>query len=447
MVIKLICPRMSLRPVDSEYKRAMAPSMALITLAALTPKEHQVYIVDENVEDLDFDDQPDLVGLTVNIDTSYRAYEIAKVYKEKNIPVVMGGIHASANPDEALGYCDAVCIGEAEEIWKDILQDAEQGRLRKRYKHNQPTDLAKIPIPRWDLIKKNKYLYTNTVYTSRNCPFRCGFCYNSCDYTFPFRNRPIDKVIDEIKKLGTRHIMFIDDNFIGDPKWTKEFLLKIKPLRLKWNAAVSANIAEHLSLLDLMKETGCQSLFIGFETINRQSLQSVRKYQNEVANYENIIKEIHQRGIMINASLVFGFDHDYPNVFEDTLNWLVKNKIETMTAHILTPYPGTALFEEFKKQKRIFDFDWRHYNTSQVVFEPRHLSKEQLYEGYLWMYKEFYSLKNIIKRRPGKKDQVVAYLLFNFGYKKFGKLVSKLAKAGFMSRLGRLARRLAYNIE
>ncbi|SHI99661.1 Radical SAM superfamily enzyme YgiQ, UPF0313 family [Geosporobacter subterraneus DSM 17957] len=447
MKIKLIQPRMSLRPVDSEFKRLMAPPLALLTLAALTPLGDEVIIEDENVADINYDDLPDLVGISVNIDTSQRAYTIGENYRKRGVPVVVGGIHVSANPDEALNYVDSVCIGEAESLWQQIVEDARKGQLKTKYYSEQPTDLEKIPIMNWNRIPVKNYLYNNVVITSRGCPFQCDFCYNSCEYVHNvYRNRPIEDVIQEINMLGTKHIMFIDDNFIGNIQWTREFVRRIKPLKLKWNAAVSINIGEYLDLLDEMKESGCQSLFIGFESINEQSISSVHKMQNKRTNYENVVREIHKRGIMINASLVFGLDHDDKSVFQSTLDWLVKNKIETMTAHILTPYPGTKLYKRMEQEGRIIDFNLKHYNTAHVVFAPLNMTKQELYDGYLWMYQEFYSFRNILRRMPERRDQQIPYLLFNLLYRKFGKALSFIGKRGFMNRFGKLARRLAYGV-
>lgn len=445
MKIKLISPKMSLRPMDSEYKRLMSPSLALLILAALTPPEHQVYIEDENVRELNLNDNPDLVGITVNVDTSKKAYEIANTYRSRGIPVILGGIHPSNNPDEALQFVDSVCIGEAEELWEKILLDAAANKMQQKYFNDRPPDLAKAPIPRWDLLDRSCYLYTNIISTSRGCPFKCNFCYNSSDYMKDrFRNRPVENVINEIKSLNTRHVMFIDDNFIGNINWTKEFIKAIKPLGLKWNAAVSTNIGLHLDLLDEMKQSGCQSLFIGFETTNKDSITSVNKHQNNVDTYEKLIDELHSRGIMINASIVFGFDNDHPGVFADTLEWLVRNKIETVTAHILTPYPGTKLFKQLSEENRIIDFDWNHYNTSNVVFAPKNMTPEELFNGYIWLYDQFYSFNNIVNRLPEDKNQWTPYLLFNLGYRKFGKYTSKIAQVIKMSSFGKLATRLSY---
>jgi radical SAM superfamily enzyme YgiQ (UPF0313 family) len=447
MKIKLITPRMSLRPMDSEYKRMLSPSIAPLILSALTPPEHEVVLEDENARALRFDDSPDLVGITVNVDTSRRAYEIAARYRARGVPVIFGGIYPSSCPEDALAHADAVCIGEAEELWPQILEDASRGALRRTYYNAMPTDLARTPPPKWEMLKRSSYLYTNVVCASRGCAFRCDFCYNSCEYVHNcFRNRPVQNVVDEIAHLGTRQVMFIDDNFIGDPAWTRAFVRAITPLRLTWHCAVSANIGLHADLLDMMAESGCRSLFIGFESINGDSISTVHKRQNKVEQYDRLIAEIHARGIMVNASMVFGFDHDTPEVFPRTVDWLVRNKIETMTGHILTPYPGTVLHKRLVQEGRIIDSDPAHYNTAHVVFRPKQMTADELYRGYLWMYAQVYSLKNIVKRLPRDRRQWLPYLFFNFGYRKFGYVTSWAARFGLMNAVGRLGRRLAYGI-
>ena len=447
MKIKLISPRMTLRPMDSQYKRVMSPSISLLVLAALTPPEHDVYIEDQNVCKVNLNDQPDLVGINVNVDTSKQAYVMASHYLRRNIPVVLGGIHVSANPHEAMQHCTAVCVGQAEGIWHTIIADATNGCLSGIYQYKGTAEY-RTPLPDWDKINTSRYLYTSIVCTSRGCPFRCDFCYNSCDYmATPYRNRPIEDVIEEINRLGTREVMFIDDNFIGNLKWTQQFLQRIKPMNLSWHAAVSTNIIQRPDILDLMRDTGCVSLFIGFESINSRSINSVQKRQNRVDQYASLIKMIHDRDIMINASLAFGFDHDHPDVFKNTLDWLVQNKVETVTAHILTPYPGTVLYKRMHQANRIIDYDCTNYNTSNVVFQPANMTPEQLRNGYLWLYRNFYSWKNIIKRLPDSHRQRLPYLLFNLIYRKYGKLTSQFARLGFMHALGRLARRISYGIE
>jgi radical SAM superfamily enzyme YgiQ (UPF0313 family) len=273
MKIKLISPRQSLRPMDSNFKRKMAPPLGLITIGALTPKEHQVYIEDENVEKINFNDSPDLVGITANVDTANRAYEIAFKYRQKGVTVVLGGIHPSTSPQEARLFADSTVIGEAEEVWPKLLQDFQNGELKEFYYNRKPTNMANSPIPRWDLVKRDKYLYYNVICFSRGCPFKCGFCYNSCKYVHNvYRTKPVENEIKEIEALNVPHVLFIDDNFIGNIPETIKLLKRITPMKIRWSAAVSANIVYHDALLDLMQESGCKSLFIGFETIHQKNL-------------------------------------------------------------------------------------------------------------------------------------------------------------------------------
>lgn len=435
---------MNLRPMDTILKAQMSPSLALLTIKALTPKEHEVFIINENIEKIPYDIKVDLAAITVTVDVFPKACEISAEFKKRGIAVVAGGIHITAAPDEALKYFDAICIGMAERVWKKILIDKSNNSLEKIYCNMNDMLGEEIYSPEYSLENSKKYLYVNILSASRGCIYKCDFCYNSCKNSVKYMNKPIETVIDEIKRIGRKHVMFIDDNFIGNPKWTKEFLERIKPLKLKWNAAVSADILEYLSLLDLMKESGCRSLFIGFESINGSSLKSVHKTQNKIEKYDKLISEIHARGIMINASLVFGLPDDDVGVFQNTLDWLVKNKIETMTAHILTPYPGTKLYDDMMKKGKITDFDLSHYNTAHVVFQPENMTKTELLNGYILIYKKFYSFRNIIKRMPDYKGGKAPFLLFNLFYRKFGKFTSVLSKIIPLGILGKTAAYLSY---
>lgn len=433
--------------MDTALKRKMSPPLSLVTLASMTPREHTVYIEDENIEKIDFDDSPDLVGVTVNVDTVYRAIEIASIYKSKGSKVIFGGIHASAHAEEMTNYCDAVCVGEAEEVWSKILRDVQMNTLQKIYHNPVPTDLSLVPLPDWNYIKKHKYLYYNVIVASRGCPFKCEFCYNSCDYVSgKYRNRPVKDIVEEIKQLNTRQVMFIDDNLIGNIRWVEELLTQLSPMKLVWHAAVSTNIVHHPDLISRMAAAGCRSLFVGFESINPNSIRSVNKNQNKIPEYEQLIRMLHDNGIMVNASLVFGFDHDTPATFKETLDWLVRNKVETMTGHILTPYPDTVLNKRLEEEGRIICRDLTCYNTSHVTFQPKLMTVEQLNEGYINMYRQFYSFRNIMKRRPDNKRLQASYFLFNFGYRKWGKVTSLLGRIGLMNWVGRAARRLSYGI-
>lgn len=445
MWIKLISPGMSRRPMDSDWKIRMSPPLALVTIAALTPDGHRVTLEDENIERLHLDDAPDLVGLTVKADTFHRAGEIAAAYRRRGIRVVMGGIHPTACPDDCAVHADAVVIGEAEPLWAGLVADAAAGRLRPRYQATEPVDPATIPVPRWSLLREKDYLFTNTLYIGRGCPWRCDFCYNSSpNFDARYRIKPVDHIVREIASLGTDHVMFIDDNFIGHPARAREVLHALRPLRLTWHTAVSADIGRHPDLLDLMAGAGCRSLFIGFESVNQSNLLQCHKRQNRIEAYDATIDSIHRRGMMVNASIVFGFDGDGPDVFDATVDWLERNRIETMTAHILTPYPGTALHRQLEAQGRIVDRDLRHYNTSRAVFRPAQMTVEELEAGYRRAYDRFYSFRSIFARRPAAAAQRTAYGEFNLLYRKFGAATCLLGRAFGMRRLARLARAAAY---
>jgi len=448
MKIKLIQPAMIPRPMDTKLKTRMSPSLALLTIANLTPKEHEVITLNENVEKIDFNEPVDLVAITVTVDGMNRAVEISKEFQNRGVTVIAGGIHITADPEGTVNSFDAISVGMAERVWTKILKDKENNSLKKIYYDMDNISGKEIVSPDYDIIDKSKYLYTNIISTSRGCPFQCDFCYNSCKNVLKtYINRPVDDVIKDINALKTRHIMFIDDNFIGNPKWTKELLKVIKPRRLKWNAAVTSNIVDMPELLDEMKEAGCQSLFIGFESINSKSLESVHKVQNSVNRYEKLVDEVHKRGIMINASFVFGLDEDDSSIFKSTLEWIVKNKIETVTSHILTPYPGTKLYKTLLVENRIVDFNLASYNTASVVYKPKNMTAEELYNGYIWIYKELYTFKNIMKRLPKSKKQWIPFLSFNFFYRKFGKLTEVFCNIVSFKNVGKFYRWLAYRIK
>ena len=445
MIIKLIQPKMVMRPMDTKLKTRMSPSLGLLTIANLLDDEDIVIIENENIEMINFDEEVDIVGITVTVDVINRAIEIAKLYQSKGIPVVVGGIHITAFPEEAKKYFDVISIGLAEKTWPNIIRDFKGGTLKAIYKCDDKIKGREIISPAYHLIDNKKYLYCNVISTSRGCPFKCDFCYNSCDgHKDLYINRPIEHVINDIKTIGRQHIMFIDDNFIGNPKWTLEFVQAIRPMGLKWNAAVSANIIDMLPLLDEMALSGCESLFIGFESLNENAINNVNKGQNNIGKYELLIEEIHKRGMMINASFVFGLDEDDVTTFQTTLDWIVKNKIETVTSHILTPYPGTKLYDDFLKNGRITDFDHSKYNTANVVFKPKNMTEEELYNGYIWIYKQIYSTKNILKRMPRQHKQRLPYLLFNFLYRKFGKATEILCELITYERVGKIAEKLSY---
>ncbi len=444
MYIKLIQPKMKKRPMDTDLKTHMSPPLGLYTIANMLRDRHIVTVENENIAPVELYDRPDAVGISVTVDTLPRAIKLARIFRRQGIPVIAGGIFVTTAsefiPENAF---DCLCIGAAELTWNDIAADLEKGALKKIYCCPRPLKGEDIVSPAYDMIRQDKYLYCNIIHTSRGCPYRCDFCYNSSRLR-QYVNRPIEDVISDIEAAGNRHVMFIDDNFTGNPVWTREFLERIEPLKLKWNAAVSIDIAKRPELLEQMRRCGCQSLFIGFESIVGGSVKGVHKVQNERAKYEEAVKIIHGMGIMINASFVFGLDSDTPEVFEDTVRWIIENRIETVTSHILTPYPGTKLYEEMAGQGRILTHDLALYNTAHVVFRPKNMTPKQLYKGYLEVYRRVYSFKGIIMRLPKERSQIMPYLLFNLFYRKFGGFTDRLCKAAGYNRMGKIAEKMSY---
>ena len=443
MKVTLIQPLMNMRPMDTELKTRMSPSLGLLTVAQTIREGNEITILNENVEDsIDFNEPTDIVGITVTVDTLPRAAEIAAEYRDRGIPVVAGGIQITCCPESARGLFDVLCIGFAEGTWPNIMNDLKSGSMKHEYSCIRLAPEQSLS-PAYDLIDSSKYLFVNVVSTSRGCPFKCDFCYNSsANIRHSFFNRPIEAVLDDIRVLGRKHIMFIDDNFIGNPGWTREFLKRLTPMGIKWNAAVSANVVEIPGMLDLMKESGCQGLFIGFESINPKSIAEANKGQNVRWRYEYLISEIHRRGIMINASFVFGLDDDDPTTFHRTAEWIMKQKIETVTSHILTPYPGTAQYRRMEEKGLITDYDQRLYTTSNVVFTPSRMTAEELKKGYTWIYDELYSWKGILRRMP--KHQKTGYLLFNFLYRKYGYVTSWICRLMGFNRIGRICENLSF---
>ncbi len=444
MKILLIQPRMRKRPMDTDLKTRMAPPLSLLTLMRLTPAGHEVTLLNENVEELDCAAPADLVGVTVTLDVLPRARLIAQRFRARGVPVVAGGTHVTCSPDSCLGAFDALCVGPAERVWARIVEDAARGALQSVYRDMDGFRGEEIASPLYEGVDAGRYLYTNVVTASRGCPNRCDFCYNSCQNR-AYAVRPVADVLRDIRALGTRHVLFIDDNFIGSPPHTRELLDALEGLHLKWSAAVTARILDCPELLDRMAETGCQSLFIGLESINDDALRGVHK-ENRPGRYEALVEAVHRRGIMVNASMVFGLDGDGPEVFSRTLAWLEKNRVETLTSHILTPYPGTELYRRMEAAGRITDRDLSHYNTAHVVFAPQNMTPAELYAGYLGMYKRFYSFRSILRRMPLRKEQRRAYLLFNLLYRKFGRCTALLARVVPMRAIGRAAARLSYRV-
>jgi len=407
------------------------PPHNLLVIAALTPKDIEIEIIDENIENVDFNKKVDLVGITTMTASSPRAYEIADRFREKGIPVVLGGIHATVLPEEAVQHADAVVIGEAEGSWEKLIQDLREGgkeALAKFYQNAQRPDPSKIPIPKRGLVENKGYLLKRFLQLSRGCPFDCHFCSVSKFFGKKYRFRPVKKVIEEIKgmvgkSLRTRFLGFLDDNIVGNIAYARELFKALIPYNLLWIGQSSINIARHEDVLELAAASGCKGLFIGFESISEASLGEINKSQNKIGFYEKAIKKIHQFGIAIEGAFIFGFDHDDKSIFQKTVKFIEKVKLDAIQFTILTPLPGTKLHEKLEKEGRIIDRNWSNYDLAHAVFQPKLMTPQELKEGFDRAYQRIYSLSSIFKRltglfRGGRWKYLGPILTLNLGYRR-----------------------------
>ncbi len=429
MKITLISPDLQgthFKFTPKEVKSFWFAKLTLPHLAALTPEDVEVKLLDEAVEPIDFDDATNLVGITVNTYLARRAYEIAAEFRRRGVPVVLGGVHPSLYPQEAQRHADAIAIGEAESIWPQIVRDAQQGKLQVRYQAQGYASLENLPLPRRDLLKQGAYLTTNTIQTTRGCPFNCDFCSVTNFFGHTYRCRPLPDVLQEVETLNlNRPLVFVDDNIIGRPKYALELFRAIKSYNVRWGGQCSINLANEPELMRAAKESGCVAMFIGIESISQENLNDVHKDINHVKKYAEAIQKIHDYGIAINAGMILGMDHDDESVFERTLEFLETRRIEYATFHILTPVPGTVLFEQMERAGRIIDRDWSKYNGGYSVFQPKMMSPEALEEGYYWTYQQFYAMRSIMKRIAEPSIEMFYKLALNLAYKRMIKRFPK----------------------
>ncbi len=399
MKIKIICPRW---PEGSlwRYFSFRFPYLSLTTLGALTPEDIDLTIEDENVQEIDFQDHPDLVAISIITPLANRGYAIADRFRQMSIPVVMGGFHATWMAEEAGQHADAVVLGEAERVWAQVIEDFKKEALQKFYKASGLTVLQGLPIPRRDLLREGAYFFINTMQISRGCPFHCDFCSVTAFYGNTYRLRPLEEVRREVELLlrGKNFIFFVDDNIIGNPAYALDLFSLLKDFRVKWVSHASINIAENEPLLQKAAESGCYGLFIGFESLSQKTLQSHHKTLNQVHRYRDLIRKIHDQGIGIEGSFIFGSDDDDVSVFRQVVDFCEETKIDAAVFAILTPYPGTRIYEQYVKENRILSRDWDLYDMGHVVFRPKKMTVEQLQEGHDWINLRFYSYPSMLKR-------------------------------------------------
>lgn len=421
-LIHLINPKtdsLTTRPIY--LNRALySPLAGLLAVAASIPEDqYKVVLTDENIEAIDFDLKADLVGISAMTSYVNRGYEIADRFRAKNVPVVMGGVHPSFMPQEALQHCDAVVIGEVELVIDKLLDDLKHGNMRGTYKSDKLHPMVGMPMPRYDLLKKHRYINKTFVQTSRGCHQGCTFCAEPLMNGLKFRYRPVDEVIREVENCGARTISINDADFFGTPERPKEVMRALKGRGLRWQAGVTSKLAQDDRMLELAAESGCTMLSIGFESISRETLKSVHKHVNRPENFMALVEKVHSYGIMVFGLFMFGFDGDNTSVFDETVKFNIAANYDACAYSVLTPYPGTLTWYEMKKANRIVSFDWTMYDQGHVVYRPAGMSADELRIGQASAYEGFYSKSSIGRRFPLRsKRHHVQWLVYNLFMRK-----------------------------
>jgi len=376
------------------------PIITLPHIAAITPKKYDVSIVNENYEDLDFNTDADLIGITCYTMTAPRVYEIADEFRRRGKKVVLGGYHPTAMPEEAKQHADSVILGEAELTWPEMLHDAEQGRLKPFYGPSNDFDMSIIPPIRRDLIRHNPIM--GAVQSTRGCPNQCEFCAIASFCKHGVKHRPVKNVVEEIKQMPNRFFVFHDPSITVNPSYARELFKELikEKVNKDWVANGNANVLGRIDdeFLRLAEKSGCVEWFVGFESVSQASLNGIKKTVNKVEDFKRTIKRIHDFGMAVQGGIIFGFDEDTPDVFDLTLEKMHEWCMDAVEINILTPYPGTPLYDRLEREGRILTHDWERYNQVDVVFKPKNMTEKELYEGARRVAKRFYTIPNIMKR-------------------------------------------------
>jgi radical SAM superfamily enzyme YgiQ (UPF0313 family) len=436
----LINPFYAKDPHASFGKHVLTPSLALTSIAGATPPDWQVSYWDENLLQgpPPWDPFPQVVGITVHLTFAQRAYELARWYRSRGARVVMGGLHVLSCPDEVAPHADALAIGEGVLLWSEILRDIEADALRPVYKGSYLRPFCQEPAPRRNLLPRAAFLTTTSLIATRGCHNRCGFCYLATKgLTMPYQVRDVEQVVAEFQADGQPYGVFIDNNLGSRPEYLRELCRALRPIEKIWSAAVSIDVTNDRSLVREMALAGCTGVFVGFESLADANLADARKKTPRTKDYARRVALLHDQGIQVNGSFVLGFDHDGPDVFAQTVEWIEENRLECATFHILTPYPGTPLFHQMENEGRLLHKDWSRYDTGHVVFEPKHMTVGELADGYAWCYRRLFSHRSIWRRRPQDWRAGAAYLAMSYLYKRSNFLWHLLIRHRQTARLWR----------
>jgi radical SAM superfamily enzyme YgiQ (UPF0313 family) len=424
MKVKMILPALTeaKSPFFRPIKYSLFPPLGLAALAGYLNQDDEIEIQDEHVEKLNLDDHPDLVVIQVYITSAYRAYELADHYRCRGAHVALGGLHVTSLPQEASAHADTIFLGPGEDTWPQFLRDFRAGQPGKVYQSQTRTLLGLPPIRR-DLIKRHLYLVPNSIVVSRGCPHKCDFCYKEAFFKGGkgFYTQAVDDALAEIERLPGKHLYFLDDHLFGNVRFASALFEGMKGMGRVWQAAGTVQSVLRPGLLEKAVESGLRSLFVGFETLDPANLRAQQKYQNLNRDYNAAIRRLHDLGVMVNGSFVFGMDEDDETVFGRTVAWAIEQGIETATFHILTPYPDTLLHERIASQGRLLHQNWDLYDTRHAVFQPARMSTAVLEQGYWQAYQEFYRWGSIFNSAWTKPDWPgkLRHLGYAGGWKKF----------------------------
>jgi radical SAM superfamily enzyme YgiQ (UPF0313 family) len=422
--VKLILPALTeaTSPYWRPIKYSLFPPLGLATLAAYLDPQLDITLHDEHVETLDLDDDPDLVIIQVYITNAYRAYKIADHYRARGAYVALGGLHVTSLPAEAAPHADTILLGPGEYTFPSFLRDLAAGTPRRRYESSVRT-LQGLPPIRRDLIQRHRYLVPNSIVVSRGCPHHCTFCYKDGFFEGgrSFYTQAVDDALAEIARLPGRHLYFLDDHLLGNPRFARDLFRGMRGMGRVFQGAATVDSILRDDVIEEAAAAGLRSLFVGFETLSTASLAGAGKRQNLNRSYRDVVRRLDSLGIMINGSFVFGLDGDDRDVFARTVKWAVQSGLTTSTFHILTPYPGTALFTEMEAQGRIATRNWDLYDTRNVVYRPTSMSPEELKRGYDRAYESFYSWGSIFKASSAHESfkHRVKHFFYSAGWKKF----------------------------
>ncbi len=373
-------------------------------LAALSPG-HDVTIVDHDWDEIPFDGNFDLVGLTATTFSSQRAFDIADAFRQRGVKVVIGGVHACLMPDECLQHADAIVIGEAEYAWPQLLRDALAGTLQRTYQQDQPTDMDDVPIPRRDLLRQNPLV--GMIQATRGCNHACKFCYLPNVPWHQHRRRSVDKVYDEMKGMKQNVIFFVDDNLFVDEEYAIALCEKIAPLKKAWSVQAPTTITKNPRLLRAMQKSGCFFVQVGFQTVHPDSLQRAGVVQNRIENYREVVRRFHQHGILVQGFFIFGFDNEDPRIFKTAETSIKQMGLEDALLYILTPYPGTPIYDQLKREGRLLLHDREKFGWANAVFRPARMTPDELERGVQATYENLY---HFFKRRA--PVQILKWLPF-----------------------------------